>query len=70
MRIVTDPVVDSVAFLVKRFVLPPIFRLLHLILNLTLHFITFLIANIASRNTADKASEQLTAMVRLSHFEN
>jgi hypothetical protein len=68
MRIITDPVVDSIAFLIKRFALPPILRTLYVIMDFILSSVLYLVAQIAGQTTADKAHEHLTSMVCLLHI--
>ena len=63
MRIVTDPVVDSVAFLIKRFVLPPAFKALHLLLNLFAWFVTLIISTVAGQRSADTVSQKVSSTV-------
>lgn len=63
MRIVTDPVVDSVAFLIKKFALPPLLRVFHFTGGVVMYLVLHTITMVAGRAQADKASEGLTSLV-------
>jgi hypothetical protein len=63
MRIITDPIVDSIAFLIKRFALPPILRLFYMAVDFAVSSVLYLVAQIAGQATADKAYEHLTSVV-------
>jgi E3 ubiquitin-protein ligase MARCH6 len=63
MRIITDPVVDSIAFLIKRFALPPIIKLLYMIVDFVVSSALYLVALVVGQATANKAYERLTSMV-------
>jgi hypothetical protein len=65
MRIITDPIVDSIAFLIKRFALPPIYRLVHLVVDSVWSWVVYLVAKVAGRAIVDKASERLASVVCL-----
>jgi hypothetical protein len=63
MRIVTDPAVDSVAYLIKKFALPPLLRVFHLVVGFAMYMALLLITKVAGQVQADKASEGLTSLV-------
>lgn len=63
MRIITDPVVDSIAFLTKKFALPPLLRVFYLIFDVVMYLGLLLIAKVAGQAQADKASDELTSLV-------
>lgn len=63
MRIITDPVVDSIAFLIKRFAIPPVFRIFHLVVDSTMSWALYLVAKVAGQATADQASDHWSSMV-------
>jgi E3 ubiquitin-protein ligase MARCH6 len=63
MRIITDPVVDSVVFLIMHFIFPPMLRAVNMIANLTFRSAMYLTAKAFGQHTADKSSELSTEMV-------
>lgn len=63
MRIVTDPVVDSVAFLIKHFVLPFAVKALFLLLNLLSRFMMLIITTVAGHSGADTISQKVSFAV-------
>ena len=63
MRIVTDPIVDSVAFVLTRFLLPPFFHILKMILRISM-FISFtLLRKVFGKVTADGVSQFSSKLV-------
>lgn len=63
MRVITDPVVDSIAFLVKRFAIPPALQMLSIVVDLVLSGTLYLVGKIVGQAASDSAYERLTSMV-------
>jgi hypothetical protein len=63
MRVITDPIVDSIAFLIKRFAIPPALRMLSMVADLILSSALYLVGKIAGQAASDSAYERLTSMV-------
>ncbi|KAF8166549.1 hypothetical protein K438DRAFT_1856932 [Mycena galopus ATCC 62051] len=67
MRIVTDPIVDSVMYIVASLLLPLIARLLYRVAHLVFFGIIFLISIVLGQQRADKASEITSAVYFRAH---
>ena len=70
MRIVTDPVVDSIAFLIKHFGFPLVSKALDLLLNLLTWLMMFIVATIAGQGSADTVSLNVSSAVSNSPGSN
>lgn len=70
MRIVTDPVVDSVAFLIKRFALPPVFKAMHLLLDLFAWSMMFIVTTFAGQDSAETVAQKASSAVSNSPQSN
>lgn len=65
MRIVTDPIVDSVMYIVASVLLPLIARIFYRIANLLFFGVLFFISVVFGQQRADKAVEVTSAAVRI-----
>lgn len=63
MRVITDPIVDSVVFLITRFLLPPLLRMVNIMASLSFRSGLYLTAKIFGQHTADKSSQFSAEMV-------
>jgi len=63
MRIVTDPVVDSVVFIIMEFVLPPFLRLARRLVDIVFLSGLFIVSTIFGQNKADKVFEFSASVV-------
>lgn len=62
MRIVTDPIVDSVMYIIAALLLPVVARFLHRIVNVLFLGVLFLISIVLGENKAEKTLEVTSAM--------
>jgi hypothetical protein len=66
MRIITDPIVDSVMYIVTALMIPLIIRFLRKILDILMTWSLFLIAVVLGKHRADKAFEMTSSVVCIS----
>lgn len=64
MRVITDPIVDSVAFLTMQFVLPYFIRVSLHLSNVVISLALYSIARIFGQENADKSVQLLATAVR------
>jgi E3 ubiquitin-protein ligase MARCH6 len=64
MRLVTDPIVDFIAYVITRFLLPPWIQLLRKFANASTSFATTVTASIFGNSTADNISQFSNKLVR------
>ncbi|KAJ7777220.1 hypothetical protein B0H16DRAFT_1301759 [Mycena metata] len=65
MRIVTDPVVDSVVYIIAALLLPFVGRLLYRVANLLFLGVLFLISMVFGKHKADKTFEMTSSVVSI-----
>lgn len=64
MRLVTDPIVDFIAYVITRFLLPPWIQLLRKFAHASTSFATTVTASIFGNSTADNISQFSNKLVR------
>jgi E3 ubiquitin-protein ligase MARCH6 len=64
MRVITDPIVDTVAFVVVDLLLPPLFRLIRRLVAYLFLGGMHIITKTLGRSTADRIIQLVTKIVR------